>query len=120
MSLLFSMTVIIEHVESLEKDSDRTADELEKLDGQKYAEANPGLLATFCDVLNRKSEPCTRPEKKLQAQILSEMMAIDAPRAAVMMKSWATFVQSASRVRTVPFDTLEEYVPARVIDSGEL
>jgi len=97
-----------------------TADELERLDIKKYAEANPELLRTFCDALNRKFEPCARPEKRLQAQILSEMMAIDPPRAAIMMKSWATFVQSASRVRATPSDTLEEYVPARVIDSGEL
>jgi hypothetical protein len=77
-------------------------------------------LGAFEDALNQQSARRVRPEKKLQTRILAEMMAIDAPRAAVMMNSWATFVQSASQVRDAPPKTLEEYVPARVIDSGEL
>ncbi|KAH6670533.1 isoprenoid synthase domain-containing protein [Halenospora varia] len=44
----------------------------------------------------------------------------DPTRATVTMKVWAAFVQSASRIRTTHSQTLEEYVPARVIDSGEL
>ncbi|KAF5252850.1 hypothetical protein FANTH_2174 [Fusarium anthophilum] len=61
-----------------------------------------------------------RPEKRLQAQIFSEMMAIDHRRAITTMKAWASFVQLASRTRMTPFQTLEEYIPARVIDAGEL
>ncbi|KAF5594936.1 amidohydrolase 2 [Fusarium pseudocircinatum] len=61
-----------------------------------------------------------RPEKRLQAQIFSEMMAIDHRRAITAMKTWASFVQLASRTRMSPFETLEEYIPARVIDAGEL
>jgi hypothetical protein len=62
----------------------------------------------------------SRPEKKLQAQIFSEMMAIDQRRAITTMTAWASFVQLASRTRMSPFETLEEYIPARVIDAGEL
>ncbi|KAF5565863.1 hypothetical protein FNAPI_1411 [Fusarium napiforme] len=62
----------------------------------------------------------SRPEKRLQAQIFSEMVAIDHRRAITTMKAWANFVQLASRTRMTPFETLEEYIPARVIDSGEL
>ncbi|KAF5713947.1 hypothetical protein FGLOB1_3747 [Fusarium globosum] len=62
----------------------------------------------------------SRPEKKLQTQIFSEMMAIDQRRAITTMKAWASFVQLASRTRMTPFETLEEYIPARVIDAGEL
>ncbi|EWG53945.1 hypothetical protein FVEG_12269 [Fusarium verticillioides 7600] len=62
----------------------------------------------------------SRPEKKLQAQIFLEMMAIDKRRAITTMKAWASFVQSASRTRMTSFETLEEYIPARVIDAGEL
>ncbi|KAF5689539.1 terpene synthase [Fusarium circinatum] len=62
----------------------------------------------------------SRPEKKLQAQISSEMVAIDHRRAITTMKAWASFVQLASRTRMTPFETLEEYIPARVIDAGEL
>ncbi|KAF5547601.1 amidohydrolase 2 [Fusarium phyllophilum] len=62
----------------------------------------------------------SRPEKKLQAQIFSEMMAIDQRRATTTMKVWASFVHLASRTRMTPFETLEEYIPARVIDADEL
>ncbi|CVK85946.1 uncharacterized protein FMAN_06592 [Fusarium mangiferae] len=62
----------------------------------------------------------SRPEKRLQAQIFLEMMAIDQQRAITTMKAWASFVQLASRTRMTPFETLEEYIPARVIDAGEL
>ncbi|KAF5591144.1 terpene synthase [Fusarium subglutinans] len=62
----------------------------------------------------------SRPEKRLQAQIFSEMMAIDHQRAITTMKAWASFVQLASRTRMTPFETLEEYIPTRVIDAGEL
>ncbi|KAF5987601.1 dicarboxylate carrier protein [Fusarium bulbicola] len=61
-----------------------------------------------------------RPEKRLQAQIFSEMIAIDHRRAITTIKAWASFVQLASRTRVMPFETLEEYIPARVIDAGEL
>lgn len=59
--------------------------------------------------------------KSLQKQILSEMSAIDPERALTSMQSWAKFVQlSASRKRSQPFASLEEYIPYRVIDAGEL
>ncbi|RBA20604.1 hypothetical protein FPRO05_08051 [Fusarium proliferatum] len=64
--------------------------------------------------------PRSLPEKRLQAQIFLEMMAIDQQRAITKMKAWASFVQLASRTRMTPFETLEEYIPARVIDAGEL
>ncbi|KAJ0114810.1 hypothetical protein J7T55_004551 [Diaporthe amygdali] len=48
------------------------------------------------------------------------MISIDKERAIIAMKAWASFVQLASRTRTAPFETLADYVPARVIDSGEL
>jgi hypothetical protein len=70
--------------------------------------------------LEHKTDKGAAPEKMLQAQILADMMAIDRPRALVTMKAWATFVQLASRTRSEPFDTLDSYVPARVIDAGEL
>jgi fusicocca-2,10(14)-diene synthase len=49
------------------------------------------------------------------------MAAIDSKRASTSMKSWATFVQlAASRPRSKPFATLEEYLPYRIIDAGEM
>lgn len=79
------------------------------------------MLDAFGDgALNHKVESNTCSEKKLQAQILLEMMAIDPKRAVTSMKAWAKFVQLASRTRSQPFDTLEEYLPRRIVDAGEL
>ncbi|KAH7115076.1 fusicoccadiene synthase [Dendryphion nanum] len=96
-------------------------DEMENLDLKKFKEGRDEMLDAFGkDALNGKVDHQTRPEKKLQAQMLGEMMAIDPERAVTSMKAWATFVQLASRTRAVPFETLEEYLPGRIIDAGEL
>lgn len=94
---------------------------MENLDLENISSENPGMLETFRkDFLNSKTDGKSRPEKRLQAQILNEMLAIDPPRAITTMKAWARFVQLASQTRASPFRTLAEYVPARVIDAGEL
>ena len=60
-------------------------------------------------------------EKQIQSQILKKMMAIDPERAITSMKAWATFIQlAAGRPRSVPFATLDEYLPYRIIDAGEM
>lgn len=88
---------------------------------EKKATQNNEFLDTFGKhTFDQKLGSTTRPEKRLQAQILAEMMAIDRERAITTMKAWATFVQLASQTRSAPFDTLKEYIPARVIDAGEL
>lgn len=80
-----------------------------------------GILETFgADALDSKVNAKTRPEKRLQAQLLSEMIAIDAPRAITSMRAWAAFVQSAVQTRSSPFETLAQYMPSRAIDAGEL
>lgn len=49
------------------------------------------------------------------------MMAIDKARALTTMKSWQKFVQvAADRQRSEPFTGLEEYLPYRITDAGEL
>ncbi|TGJ82762.1 hypothetical protein E0Z10_g6002 [Xylaria hypoxylon] len=79
------------------------------------------MLDAFGDgALDLRVNTKSGPEKRLQAQMLSEMMALDPVRAITSMKAWARFVQLASRTRSSPFETLEEYVPSRVIDAGEL
>jgi hypothetical protein len=60
-------------------------------------------------------------KNKIQAQIFNEMAAIDRPRAMVTMKAWAEFLQlTSSRNRRVKFDTLDEYIPYRVWDVGQM
>lgn len=73
------------------------------------------------DVLSIRQYARTQGAKRLQSQILAEMMAIDAERAVTTMKAWATFIQLASsQSRSVAFATLEEYLPCRIVDFGEL
>ena len=49
------------------------------------------------------------------------MMAIDKERGLTTMKSWQKFVQVvAGRQRSEPFASLEEYLPYRISDAGEL
>lgn len=94
---------------------------MENLDLKNITDNSGGMLNAFdSTVLDKDVKPSMRPEKILQAQILNEMMSIDNKRAITAMKAWATFVQLASRTRAAPFETLAEYVPARIIDAGEL
>lgn len=79
------------------------------------------MLHVFgADALQSDVTDGIRPEKKLQARMLAEMMEIDQPRAITTMQAWAKFVQLASRTRAAGFATLDEYLPSRTIDAGEL
>ncbi|RHZ64856.1 hypothetical protein CDV55_102057 [Aspergillus turcosus] len=58
-------------------------------------------------------------KRKIVAQILREMMAIDPERAMVLAKSWAAGVgHSSRRQEDAQFNTLEEYLPYRAFDVG--
>jgi fusicocca-2,10(14)-diene synthase len=59
--------------------------------------------------------------KQIQGQIFKEMIAIDKERAITTMKNWQKFVQvQSSRKRSEPFSGLDEYLPYRISDAGEL
>nr|AHY23928.1 terpene synthase [Hypoxylon sp. E7406B] len=95
-------------------------DNMENLDLKSRPDESAKFLEPFSQgVLNQRIDLHSRPEKRLQAQILSEMMAIDSTRAVTAMKAWGEFVLSAAESRA-PFKSMEEYVPARIIDAGEL
>ncbi|KAM7190054.1 Isoprenoid synthase domain containing protein [Naviculisporaceae sp. PSN 640] len=95
---------------------------LDDQEGRPENQRNDSLIAMFREgVMNAETEGQCRPEKLLQAKILKEMMAIDKPRAVTAMKAWASFVQLASQTRAQTiFSSLNEYIPARVVDVGEL
>ncbi|GAW17676.1 hypothetical protein ANO14919_071360 [Xylariales sp. No.14919] len=97
-------------------------DKMESFDLKKdFKKETTKMLDAFGDeALDLRVNARSGPEKRLQAQMLSEMMALDSARAITSMKAWARFVQLASRTRSSPFETLEEYIPSRVIDAGEL
>ncbi|EED22796.1 conserved hypothetical protein [Talaromyces stipitatus ATCC 10500] len=59
--------------------------------------------------------------KQIQEQIFKEMLAIDKERAITTMKMWQKFVKvQSSRKRSEPFSGLDEYLPYRISDAGEL
>lgn len=59
--------------------------------------------------------------KQIQGQILKEMIAIDKERAITTMKLWQKFIQvQSSRKRSEPFSGLDEFLPYRISDAGEL
>ncbi|KAL3297596.1 fusicoccadiene synthase [Colletotrichum asianum] len=97
-------------------------DAMEKLNlkNDKDDHAND-FLSTFGNgALNPNSVATARPEKQLQAKLLFDMMKIDRQRAITSMTAWARFVQLAADTRKAPPKTLEEYMPSRAIDAGEL
>ncbi|EER24921.1 polyprenyl synthetase, putative [Coccidioides posadasii C735 delta SOWgp] len=64
-------------------------------------------------------EKAASGKRKIVAQILREMMAIDPERAMTVAKSWAAGVQHSSRRQDeTHFNTLEEYIPYRALDVG--
>ncbi|KAL4995492.1 isoprenoid synthase domain-containing protein [Aspergillus recurvatus] len=58
--------------------------------------------------------------KKLQTQVITEMAAIDSERARTTEQAWTRFLQLAAHSRSRPLYTLDEYLPCRIIDAGEL
>jgi hypothetical protein len=63
----------------------------------------------------------TTGKNKILAQMFNEMVAIDKPRAMVTAKCWAEFLHlTSSRDRRVKFDTLDDYIPYRVWDVGQM
>ena len=58
--------------------------------------------------------------KQIQSQLLSEMLAVDRERTLTTMDTWATYVElSSRRQRSLPFETMEKYLPYRIDDAGE-
>jgi hypothetical protein len=66
-------------------------------------------------------DPKKSGKKQIQSKMLLEMLAIDRQRALTTMKAWAEFVELASgRRHHTHFATLDEYIPYRVIDVGQM
>lgn len=61
-----------------------------------------------------------RGKKYIQAQLLREMIAIDREGALATMKAWAKFVEVGSSRQHRVYTTLDEYIPYRIMDVGEM
>lgn len=60
-------------------------------------------------------------KRRMQSKLLLEMMEIDRDCAIVTMKAWAKFVEvGSSRQHATIFDKLEDYLPYRIMDVGEM
>ena len=60
-------------------------------------------------------------KKQIQMQMLQEMIALDRERALISTRAWAKFVQlAAGRQNDTAFANLEEYIPYRILDVGEM
>lgn len=60
-------------------------------------------------------------KRQLQSKLLLEMLKIDRERATKIMEVWARFVeQSSGRQHHIQFAALEEYIPYRLIDVGQM
>lgn len=100
--------MIFQGIESERRILDVAGDDILSLDTGPVASTN-----------GAKSKVCG--QKRVQSQLLAEMLALDRERGLTWIQSWATFVRlSASRRRCQPFASLEEYVPYRIIDAGEM
>ena len=60
-------------------------------------------------------------QRRIQAHMLQDMLAIDRERAVTTMKTWAKFLEKGSgRQHITHFHTLEEYIPYRILDFGQM
>ncbi|KAJ4368118.1 hypothetical protein N0V83_006473 [Neocucurbitaria cava] len=67
----------------------------------QFQEGGDEILHVFGDnALTPAINGETRPEKRLQAQILTELLSVDRERAITTMKAWTRFIDLASRTRT--------------------
>lgn len=71
--------------------------------------------------LNGSIESNHSGKRQMQSKMLLEMLEIDRERALTSMKLWARFVElAAGRQHDTQFATLDEYIPYRIIDVGEM
>lgn len=93
-------------------------DKMEELiDSRKDTSAGDALKKPFNNGLTSMQN---LQAKKLQTQVIKEMASIDPERAMTTRKAWAKFLQLAAQSRSRPLYTLDEYLPCRIIDAGEL
>ena len=60
-------------------------------------------------------------KREIQSKMLLEMLAIDRQRALTTMKAWAQYVEiAAGRKHHTHFTTLDEYIPHRILDCGQM
>ncbi|KIK55695.1 hypothetical protein GYMLUDRAFT_835008 [Collybiopsis luxurians FD-317 M1] len=102
-------------------------DVIEFLDQEQIDLQNDELNQIFLEgarssvITTNNSQTMQVGRRKIVSQILLEMLAIDRDCAITVMKSWAKFLElGSSRQQDKIFRTLEEYLPYRMRDAGEM
>lgn len=68
-----------------------------------------------------KQESSNMGKKKMQSQLFLEMMAIDPVCAKNTLKAWARFLEvGSSRRHNTRFCKMDDYIPYRIMDVGEM
>lgn len=74
----------------------------------------------FQTITQAKTLQSSSGRSQIQAKLMLELMSIDRERAITLMKCWEKLVGEASgRQRTFHFNTLEDYIPYRLVDVGQ-
>lgn len=83
---------------------------------------NDELLAAFLeDSEGTATKRHAKGVQLIQMQMLREMMAIDRERAITSVRAWSQFVEKGSgRQHNETFESLDTYIPYRIVDVGEM
>lgn len=86
----------------------------------KGDQKNDELLTAFLEGAKDNVIDCSGVQL-IQMQMLREMVSIDRERALTTVRAWSKFIESGSgRQHHVAFKTLENYLPYRIKDVGEM
>ena len=58
-------------------------------------------------------------KSQMQAKLILELLELNEPQAMVLLKSWEGLVKGESGSQHFDFQTLDEYLPHRVINLGQ-
>ncbi|RDW88454.1 fusicoccadiene synthase [Coleophoma cylindrospora] len=95
-------------------------DILDSTTKEKGDAENDEMANGFQAALNEFAPKVSHSGKsQMQAKLVLELLAIDRPRALVLLKSWEGLVKGESGTQHQGFRTLEEYLPHRVINLGQ-
>lgn len=79
------------------------------------------MAAGFGSVLNPADnvKMSASGKSQMQAKLILELLAINEPQAMVLLKCWEGLVKGETGSQHFNFQTLDEYLPHRVINLGQ-
>ena len=88
----------------------------------QYDTANDDMLAAFIEGTQTGTISYQGSGmRRMQAQLFKELLDIDTKRGLVTIKAWVEYLQLSAGLRNIRrFQSLEEYIPYRIIDLGKM